>query len=165
MKTIRTNTFETNSSSTHSVTIQTKGSGKSNRNKPLVDDQGRLVPKNLSSYTRSVGDATFTTCETKDQKAAIVINWLRSRIDDSDISEETVTKATEILVKKCGYTGVDEYNNYDFYPSTEWGICGDDDYIEKIEDELTITLTSFEKFIDDVILDDTKEIVDMDTPN
>ena len=163
MKTIRNSLFESNSSSTHSVTISTKGSGKSNRNKPLVDNKGRLVPKNLSSYTHSVGDASFTTCETKDQKAAIVLNWLNCRVDDSDLSKETVIKATDILVKKCGYTGVDVYNNYDFYPSTEWN-SADEDYFSDLSEEEP-SFTSFEKFIDEVILDYTKEIVDMDTPN
>jgi hypothetical protein len=57
MKTIRTNTFETNSSSTHSVTI-----GKKNKKvggKELVED-GVLHPSRLSGYTNSVGESTFT---------------------------------------------------------------------------------------------------------
>jgi len=46
MKTIRTNTFETNSSSTHSVTIKTKGTSKDKVVDPLVKDNV-LYPSRL----------------------------------------------------------------------------------------------------------------------
>ena len=170
MKIKRISCFESNSSSTHSVTIETKGSGRGDKIKPLIDEQGRLVPQNLSSRTKCVGEASFTLCGTKDEKAAITVDWLSCRLDEGELTEETVAKAVEILSKKCGYTGVDKNQkkySYSFYPSTEYCGAGDDDYLEDLkgEDEETSDFTSFEKFIDDVILDDTKEIVDMDTPN
>lgn len=172
MKIKRISCFESNSSSTHSVTIETKGSGsgRGDKVKPLVDEQGRLVPQNLSSHTKYVGEASFTLCGTKDEKAAITVDWLSCRLDEGEVTEETVDKAVGILAKKCGYTGVDKNQkkySYSFYPSTEYCGAGDDDYLEDLkgEDEETVDFTSFEKFIDDVILDDTKEIVDMDTPN
>ena len=164
MKTIRKAVYETNSSSTHSITIENKGSGK--YQKPLVDETGRLVPRNLSSYTHCVGEATFTTCGTKDQKAAIVVDWLTARLIDYDKTEkETYEKALGILVEKCGYTGIDrgDRDDYNFYPSTEYN-NGDEAYSSDLEGE-TPDFESFEKFIENVVLNDNKEIIDTNTPD
>jgi len=163
MKTIRDNTFETNSSSTHSVTIRTKSS--CDEAKLLVDDQGRLVPWNLGSHTTCVEETYITICETKDKKAAILVDWLTYRLVTEELAKETVAKAIEILVEKCGYTGIDRSHGetaYNFRSSADYVGESDDEYLEDLKSD---DFESFEKYINLVVLNDTKEIVDMDVPS
>ena len=62
---VRSGTFETNSSSTHSVSIRLKGSDEKNERLPLVENDV-LYPGRLSGYTLSLGESSATVCGTKD---------------------------------------------------------------------------------------------------
>lgn len=156
MKTIRENTFETNSSSTHSVTIRSK-TKKSKSRKPLVKN-GELIPENLSDYTQSFGDSTGTVCDTKDMKAAIVVHWLKEAVNDA-VSQETFDKAINILKEKGGYSDIKIPNYSSFYSYNEYDDAGDSDYIDDLGNG---NLKSFEKFVDKVILNDDIEIDESD---
>jgi hypothetical protein len=173
MKTIRTNTFETNSSSTHSVTI-----GKKNKKvggKELVED-GVLHPSRLSGYTNSVGESTFTVADTKDKKAAILIHWVESFFENgqydttgdetswSKFEKETRTTVLEIVKELCGYTDIKITKSFspDFTSSTE----NDGDPTEEFlrSDPPAFNEKMFRRFIEDNILDDEVEIVDSNCP-
>jgi len=159
MKTIRTNTFETNSSSTHSVTIQTKGRKNKKILEPLVENN-ILYPARLGAYENSAGESSFLCCDTKDMKAAVIAHWIDCRKED-DLSEVTGKKAEDLLVSLCGYNGLDwEGGSYQFYPTTEYD-AGDEDYYRDLLEGETHT---FERFVKNVVLDDTQEIVDSDSP-
>lgn len=85
MKTIRTNTFETNSSSTHSITI-------SKYQKPREDD----IPRNLTRDTGKLfsvaeygdcggGDEEYAcdTLRTETEKLSFIINMIASVVEDT----------------------------------------------------------------------------------
>lgn len=179
MKTIRTNTFETNSSSTHSLTIQKKSAKKSGT-LPLVID-GVLHPENLSNYTNHFGDSSILSCDTPDMKAAILMNWVFSVYEDEydDVVDEEeegylekdvwLEKVVELVKEKMKYNDVfiewttatwredptEKYLESDFSPYEEY--C--DDPVGDWTD-----LANISKFIDDVVLNNEMEIIDSDTP-
>lgn len=128
-KQVRVNVFESNSSSTHSVTIRNKTAPKSpNPTRELVKDN-ILYPEVLSDYTLSFGyDSSATCCDTKDKKAAIVCNWVyyivkyNSSFENDNKQETFLSQILQKFVKACGYDGVDvDSMSGSFYPHTEYG--------------------------------------------
>lgn len=159
MKTIRKGVFETNSSSTHSISIQTIGSPVCKDVRPLVIDN-ILYPEHLADYSVHLdyGDGGYTlVCNTKDMKAALIAHWVESYYTDHDISEETFYEALDIIASRIGYDGVvflDPPTWYSrFYP------CDEDEgsYLSDDLHELEYLLG--------VVLDDTKEIVEAEIPH
>ncbi len=164
MKTIRANCFETNSSSTHSVTIQSKSRIKRDDKQLVVD--GVLHPENLrstSAYRNDNRDGHSLHAETKDQKAALFIHHLKSVEDYSEWDSVVVSGifkyVIEQLIAQCGYTGINTKFNYNFpYSNEEEGGT----YIDNIfddEDPQGQVLAH----IHGVILNDDMIIIDMDS--
>lgn len=174
---IRIGTLETNSSSTHSVTISRKG-GKTNASLPLVEN-GVLYPSRLADYTHCFGDSRFTTCSTKDEKAAMVCNWVNEQITEQlqyeftnmdskeaeQAAEAWLTTWINYLKDALGYEKIHlQFAN--FYPNSEYGesylsLCAAYD-----EDDVEATNAAVRKQLDKliaVILDDKMEIIDSDT--
>ncbi len=162
MKTIRANCFETNSSSTHSVTISSKSKSSKRATNPLVTDNV-LDPSNLNDYEVGAGDNSFLNCDTVDKKAAIVVHWLTCQFKErEDLTQEQYDKALNILAGAAGYTKIKPLKYYNFYPDGEYSGSGDEDYINEMGDD---DFEPFKKFILDVVLNDDMEIVDSDTAN
>jgi hypothetical protein len=168
MKTSRESTWESNSSSTHSVTISSKSKAGDKGQKPLVTDDV-LDPSNLRSYEVSIGESAFLTCDTTAKKIAIVVHWLHSRLEESSydkgediFTEEKYNQAIYMLTLAGGYVNIKPLKSYDYYPSSEYVDAGDEDYMYDLSKG---NYNSFKKFILNVILDDDTEIVDSDTAN
>lgn len=148
MKTVRHNTFETNSSSTHSITILNK---KDFSQKSLLIDNV-LHPENLKftpAYSRNetgYGRSSTLTAETRDQKAALFINHMISFLRESHYdlpdwingkTEEALKHITESLMLHNGYSSI----NTDFTPVFDHYYDGDC-YIDDFHD-----CSDFENFI------------------
>ena len=158
MKTIRTQTFETNSSSTHSVTIDKMSAKYEKPVRPLVTDN-ILDARALDDYTVSFGESSYTVCDTKDKKAAIVYNWITGG-EAYEAEPETISAAVDLLRTMCGYDAIKPDCTY-FYPRGEYD---DADYLFRSDFE-NGNLESFKTFIQNVVLNDDMEISDTDTAN
>ena len=78
MKTIRKGVFETNSSSTHSISIEKIGASKGRDPKPLLEN-GILNIDNLSSYENNLDYRGYIlNCETFETKLAVVASWINN---------------------------------------------------------------------------------------
>ena len=125
VKTVRQSIFETNSSSTHSISIINKNE---NFEKlyvpPLVNDNNVLFPMRLNLYDSIVegSDIEHLNCSTKDKKFSLLIHWLLSYICDNDdyqpIDDDYFVSDIkriifEIIPKKGEYSSIDlETNNF-----------------------------------------------------
>jgi hypothetical protein len=155
----RQNTFETNSSSTHSVTISTKSS-KNQKYEPLVEN-GVLYPSRLDQRGQSFGDSSFLICGTPEEKTAIVTHWILAIYENGEISEETKDKCLNYLGDKTGVRiDVSDIRYPNYYPRGEY-----DDPQLQLDDEMDEDecFHEMDKIIK-VINDDTLEITDSNTP-
>lgn len=149
MKTIRKGVFETNSSSTHSISIEKIG--------PKNVDYGIiknniLYPHRLPSYQFTVESDNrgyILECSNKDTKASLVCHWI-SAIFWEDDSENKIIEWYNYLKDKLGYNDIQiiyhrnhEYSNY----------SDENCYLEE-----DFTKEDIDKLIE-VILDDTMKIV------
>lgn len=165
---VRTGTFETNSSSTHSVSISLKGAYQK-ANRPLVENN-ILYPERLDDYTHGFGESSATVCSTKDEKAAIVCNWIYCKVVnyfDKKQWDEVMSLLTDYINQKLGseaYDRIDQEFTESFYPSSEYG----DSYLDSLdgedftEDQKSAVYAELDKLVK-YILDDKYEIVDSDT--
>lgn len=185
MRTVRTNCFETNSSSTHSITIETN-----ERVTPdidiLVDDQNFLCPARLTddavraaikeTTNDRYGSSTWKTrAKTKNVKAAIlvqyIVSWFESNRAWADGKEQPLdlSKIFKVIADECGYDGITwntgswtayEVESYDNNYGSEFDlvkILG-----RSMNGEAMIDLDGLRYFIDDVVLDNMKAIVEFD---
>lgn len=162
MKTIRHNTFETNSSSTHSITIINKNDVKetSRRYAELVVN-GILYPGNLKGSVAYVplengyDDGWIVTATTRDQKAALLLqhakSWLsdqwESKYDDTTIKNILNYIREKLIGSASGYSDVDLGFETDFDHYGEES----DIYINAIFDENQNNLEKVFSLIDDHI--------------
>lgn len=172
-KQIRSGVFESNSSSTHSVTIRNKRSPKDPKpTRELVKDN-ILYPNVLTDYTMSFSyDSSSTCCDTKDKKAAIVCNWVNNATEyafyddgkrDLNKRKTFVAEVLQKFVKACGYDGVDVDNlSNNFYSSSEYG----DDPLPNIEDGDEIEdFKNAVMALVEIVLDDDMIIEESDIEN
>lgn len=176
MKTIRHNTYETNSSSTHSITIINKKDDRSSNIKyaPIVENNV-LYPKNLNkseAYTEiPTGEGGYIIkCRTSYQKAALTIHYINGMYEyikydgsgdmTTDAYVEFKKTAFDILQTRLGLNSIEEADAacyYSVYPEN-----GDCPLVPIIESEDPIA--AFEKYVTDVVLNDVMIIVDEDIP-
>lgn len=119
MKTVRFEVFETNSSSTHSITIEKK--------RENVPDLPKLCENNIL-YTTRLGeyrnkdfyrdDDVTINCETRDQKAAFVAHVIAAIGDDE--SEVYKIHGKQMLIASLGYTDIVMPDKYDSEVSAYW---------------------------------------------
>lgn len=174
MKTIRYNTYETNSSSTHSITVI---------NKDLCDDarpleifaDDVLYPSNIkgsNAYIQisSYGEDGYNLrCYTVHQKAALTVHYLNAcdeylMYNQSGITEEQYNafkiEAISILCDLLGLKEIKDWQScYDFYYSGENQECP----IVPIINSVNPT-EAFATFVNDVILNDDIVIIDENIP-
>lgn len=159
--------FESNSSSTHSISITSKSKGSSEK-KPIVVD-GVIFPYVLDSYSVEIGyGGSSLRCETKDMKAAWLIQVIDDLPDCDCATEEDRDKLIETVVEKCGYSSADFGNKtyrWGRSHTTEYGDSdlsfadtGDDGYfLENLNEVIRV--------IDEVVLNDDIMVCDEDIPN
>lgn len=116
MKTIRTDCFETNSSSTHSVTIRSKSTHVKDPEKQLIID-GILYPGNLrysSAYRSDERDGYVLVASDPAEKASLVFHHLGSLANDGEttsgeeISKKEAKVLTDLLTLRLVEAGVCE---------------------------------------------------------
>lgn len=161
MKTVRQNVFETNSSSSHSITIYNKNDPKRKAGKlprPLEVD-GVLYPDRLTDYRTSISDiegaeytygtCDTTTCDTKDKKASLFVQGLYSESEDGYLDETLYNELLEILRKELGYSAiVFDPSRSEYQPSYgETSVAID-------EDEGTYNEETFKEVIEQIKDDD-----------
>ena len=164
MKTIRANCFETNSSSTHSITIESKSKALKHDDNLLVID-GVLRPDNLASSTayREIndGDGHILYATTEDQKAALLICHILSLRNYGDENETLLNLAAKHLVKICGYKSVkiEEVRYRTFYNHDDGGSTYLDDI--KSADDLEQAVIDH---IMNVVINDDAIVTDSSIP-
>ena len=169
---VRQGVFESNSSSTHSLTIQTKRPHTPDKEPlplPLVLDNV-LCPDRLASYERSVGETSMLSCGDKDMKASIVVQWIASIAEEygyycpggggptptptevEAAAEKWFKKSVEYLRVKLGYSEI----YYLFDTGADYTSHEEDNTPLEYDEDMTDQLDNLIK----TILDDTMEIVD-----
>lgn len=160
MKTIRRSVFETNSSSTHSITIE--ATGENINYEPLVEDD-TLYPDRIDQYNIDLetGDGGYIlSCDTKDKKAALICHWTTVVVNDmySRDEQEKIDAELELwytyLSEKLGYRNI-LIADGNYYPYAE--------YSEDINFPHEYNEEELNKLVD-IILDDSKRIVDKEIP-
>lgn len=154
MKKIRTGIFETNSSSSHSITIQKVG-----KYKPLVEDD-ILYPSRLKQYEVSLAmhdGGHVLKCDTTHTKAALVIHWLQAYIDHGEVTNDYL----DYLIKELPYNKVvfEKDGNFksDYYPYLEYD--GDSlDLSSDFEKDKEVLDLWIERIFDDNIIIEDSEI-------
>jgi len=176
MKTIRHNTYETNSSSTHSITIIDKAHDRNSKTRRAeIFADGILYPANLSrseAYTHiPTGEEGYVLkCYTPHQKAALTVHylnacdeWVKWDSDDTIDAEDYArfkSEAIEILKEQLQLTDIVDWKECNgFYYNSENGSCP---IIKILEDEDRIG--AFNKYITDVVLNDNMLMIDEDIP-
>jgi hypothetical protein len=168
MRTIRSNCFETNSSSTHSVTIISKTETRAeNKNKPLEKD-GVLYPANLrfaSCYRVDNRDGYSLHAETVAEKTALFIHHIRSLEYYGEYEKADILPAVEYVIDRMtnvygAFKEIDikDLKDSNFEASDEDGTYLDSIFEKKGEDRLT----AIDFFIRNTIMDDDKVIIDCD---
>lgn len=157
---IRQNCYETNSSSSHSVTIRNRSKQPDNC-KPVLED-GVLYPKRLSQFSHDIGcDGSSLVCNTREMKAALFMSWIlnlcEERLDDVD-GKDCLQRYTDYALEALGYSGVNhEGDRWGNYPNSEY------------DDNLTLTgdweedKEELDKIIG-YVNDDNVEFADEDIP-
>lgn len=155
MKTIRTNCFETNSSSTHSFTIVSKSSIKNKQKKilPLFDENtntlhiDRLCDQpcfaKLDSYDQ---DTWVLTAQTVHEKAALFLHHIEGDYGDSKIDFE---KAREMVRAACGYSAIVGTPDEGLSSYSEGGT----DYLDEIKNDAD-PYDAILEFVHNTILND-----------
>lgn len=155
MKTIRKHVFETNSSSTHSIIIETIGVEKEST-KPLEIDNV-LYPERLSQYRVDIeyseGGHTLI-CDTKDKKAALICHWISCLFWEKD-SGDKIEQWYSYLSEKLQYDRISflSYRDSQYYSCDEDNCYLDDNFTEEDLDKLI-----------EIILDDSRRIIDTNIP-
>lgn len=102
MQTIRQNVFETNSSSTHSVTIRNRSAPVSKVARPLIED-GVLYPERLEDYVVGVdfgNDGCVLSCDDVAKKSAILVHWIYTYWENDAINDDQLTGALNFLTAR-----------------------------------------------------------------
>lgn len=157
---VRQNCFETNSSSTHSVTIRNRCKAPDDV-KPILEE-GVLYPKRLNQFSHSIGsDGSSMVCNTRDMKAALLLSWIQNLFEE-DYDDELEGASREAYIdytlETLGYSGVNfEDDKYGNFPNSEY------------EDNLSFSgdWEEDKEQIDNIIKyvnDDNVEIADEDIP-
>ena len=158
MITIRPNTFETNSSSTHSITITSKSTSVDKQPKPIREGETILL-KNLTSHTKSLSNASETYCDTRDLKIAIFGHWIWYNAGDS--KHDDVDSVLRTLGTRLGVVfdrGEQKWASFSPYSEYDDDLHSD---VKRIIDEVRgNNFTALDAFIVDIIDNDDKVIVD-----
>lgn len=182
MKTIRTNCFETNSSSTHSITITSKSKAL-RAESPLVEN-AVLIPVNLketSAFRESGcdGDGYTLHAFTTDEKAALLICHIESLSctgrTSNQVCRRLLKETVDALIRLVGYADVKTSGlNYSIFSAYSEDSTYIDDllgYNHYVDDNEIDDNEAYENFvarvedhIRNVVLNDDIMIIDCENP-
>jgi hypothetical protein len=167
MKTIRHNTFETNSSSTHSITIINKNDvvpDKTGYAQLVID--GVLHPGNLKntfayvSLQNSNEEGWILTASSRDEKAALLLHHVKSYLSDEwdrSYSSEEVSRVLEFIRSYMTTLSSQRYADVVLDFSPDFGHYSEEDpYVHTIMDNENIddVFTLLINHINDVVNND-----------
>jgi hypothetical protein len=175
MKTIRHNTYETNSSSTHSITVINKKDERLTkaRTAPILTDNV-LLPANLvqsEAYTTiETGQGGYILkCRDSYQKAALTVHYLNDleehvKYDSESMTSEQYesfkTASLNYLKESLGLDGIQSPESCkDYYNYSDDGTCPIIDIADSDD-----PFEAFKKYVTDIILNDDMIIIDEDIP-
>jgi hypothetical protein len=178
MKTIRHNTFETNSSSTHSITIINKNDAVPDKTRyaQLVID-GVLHPSNLKhtfayvSLQNSYEEGWILTASSRDEKSALLLHHVKSYLSDGwgrSYSCEEASRVLEFIRSFMTTLSSQRYADVvlDFSPDFGHYSEEEDSYVHVIMDNENIdgVFTSLINHINDVVNNDDMIVRASDEP-
>ena len=117
MKTIRNKVFETNSSSTHSISIE------SNLLYGEIFENGILYLQRLKSCKQDINDDYIIIARTRDEKIAFVISYLLSILEISISESEEYSEYINKIKTMYNISMIDETKYISIYDD-------DEDYLE-----------------------------------
>ena len=144
---IRKNTFETNSSSSHSLSVESF---------PLLLENGKLYPDRLKDHIFSDNDNDILICNTMLSKLCLFIQFLKysEKEEDDEFNQKYIKTLIEYLQNQFGFK-IDFDFDYSFDPH-------DDNYDENIGlfnfRESKENLEEIKKFLE-IIMDNSKVII------
>lgn len=167
MKTIRTNCFETNSSSTHSITILSKKNSETVSSTRPLEKDGVLYPANLrwtNAYRDDNRDGYTLHASTVAEKTALLIHHIMSLRCYGEYEKEHIDRALGAVIGAVT-------NVYKIFRSVDMTDLKDFNFNCSSEDETTYLQLIMEKGIDEVekeivlfihstVMDDDKIIID-----
>lgn len=156
MKTIqiRHGVFETNSSSTHSITVVPINQNKLKLVENRVIYPGRLSNKYLE-YEGYGYNGYVLSAETKEEKSCLVLNWIRSLLDEDVISKEVYGWLSLMIVGNLDVIDVD-WEDCD-YPISPFG---EDDSFYNYSGSLNKYIAQTEEHIENIINNDSVRVIE-----
>lgn len=144
--TIRQGVFETNSSSTHSITITNKNEIK---NIPKLIEDNVLYCDNLVYYNNEFGeDIIILTCNSTVEKLALLIHWIYSYQELEEFSDEELDKMVNKVREKANLNKIIiTSSRYCHYDDNDNNIF--DEY--NLEELLDLCFDNETQFLDTVI--------------
>lgn len=179
MKTIRTNCFETNSSSTHSVTIET-APGLSIVDAISLSENGVLYPARIndSEVQKAFKETSpdwksrwwkFNAC-TKDTKTALLVHYVHSILNYEELDQDLLAEVLNTIAVFAGYESIDLGTEFwSSYSIDRWSDESHGEEIEKLLEtigyslrgnKVLVNLQALGLFIQKIVLDDTKILID-----
>lgn len=108
----RTSIFETNSSSTHSISIVDYKN--SQEDKPNLVQNNILYPNLLYNYELHYGETTVLSCINTPMKLSLLIHWLFEYCDNAEISDDIYHEVITKLKEKGNYDDI-VFESSDYY--------------------------------------------------
>ena len=181
MRTIRTNCFETNSSSTHSITIETVAKPDI-CDVPSLSENGVLYPARLrdenvrKAFQTTPDDFKYGSrwwkfsASTKDTKTALLVHYIHSILTYEELDPDLLAEVLNTIAVFAGYESIDL--GTDFWSSYSINRYSDEDYGAEIEKLLgtigysicgnntLVNLQALGLFVQEIVNDETKILVD-----
>jgi hypothetical protein len=182
MKTVRSNCFETNSSSTHSITLESNTNAISADFPSLAQDNilypARINDENIRAAFHTTNKGGYGSCSwtftanTKSSKAALIVHYIYSILSSEEIDEEQLADVMCSLASYMGYDSIDLGPDtfYDVYSIRRYD--GDATYSAEIDkmlefigysihgNKVLIDMQRLGLYIQSIVLDDTKTLID-----
>jgi len=182
MKTIRTNCFETNSSSTHSITIDTTSRRKT-ASSPSLSENGVLYPARIGD--ENVRDVFFTKptqwsdsrewvfrAWTKDTKTALLVHYIYGLLEsEGDHDPDMLNRVLQTIAAFTGYDSIDLGDNfYARYSIDRYDEGNVDEAIEKLFETIGFSAFGNKVLVDleqlglrvqEIAWDETKTLIDL----
>lgn len=179
MKTIRTNCFETNSSSTHSITIETATESPA-IDAPSLSEGTILYPGRINDVAIRAHFAVTPThhddrkwifrASTRDTKTALLVHYIYSILEYEELDNDLLERVLDNIAAYAGYTEIklgDAF--FSHFTISRWNENEYGDEINKLLETVGISIQGNKVLVDhqamgllihDIVFDDTKVLVD-----
>ncbi len=179
MKTIRTNCFETNSSSTHSITLETTGNV-AGLDAPSLSDGSTLLPtrlgdKDVRDYFNAPQEPNerkwVFRASTRDSKTALLFSYVYSILEYEELDQDLLERVIDTIAAYAGYTEIKVPSDFFTYFSiSRWSENDYGDDINKLLETIGTSIHGNKVLVDhqamgliiqNIVYDDTKVLVDL----